>query len=83
MDSLLNDGLLIFGSLAILLAPMVLALARTGPSGAGWELLTFLCCAFAAWFLFFASSPLIALVAWVLAWGCAMPMRMSFNRHRA
>ena len=83
MDSLLNDGLLIFGSLAILLAPMALALARTGPSGAGWELLTFLCCAFAAWFFFFASSLLIALVAWVLAWACAMPMRMSFNRHRA
>ena len=83
MESLLNDGLLIFGSLAILLAPMALALAKTGPGGAGWELLTFICCTFAAWFFVFASSPLIALVAWALAWACAMPMRMSFNRRRA
>jgi hypothetical protein len=54
MDSLLFDSLLIFGSLAILLAPMALALANTGPGGAGWKLLTFLCCAFAAWFFFSA-----------------------------
>ena len=52
MDSLLNDGLLVFGSLAILLAPMALALAKTGPGGAGWKLLTFLCCTFAAWSFF-------------------------------
>jgi hypothetical protein len=82
MESLLNVCLLVFGSLAILLAPMALALAETGPGGAGWKLLTFLCCIFAAWSLFFASSMLIALVAWVLAWACAMAMRMSFNRRR-
>jgi hypothetical protein len=82
MESLLNVCLLVFGSLAILLAPMALALAETGPGGAGWKLLTFLCCTFAAWSLFFASSMLIALVAWVLAWACAMAMRMSFNRRR-
>jgi hypothetical protein len=72
-----------FGFFAILLAPMALALANTGPGGAGWKLLTFLCCTFAAWFFFFASSLLIALVAWVLAWGCAITMRISFNRRRA
>jgi hypothetical protein len=82
MESLLNVCLLVFGSLAILLAPMALALAETGPGGAGWKLLTFLCCTFAAWSLFFASSMLIALVAWVLAWACAMAMRMTFNRRR-
>ncbi len=53
MDQVLSDSLLIFGSLAILLAPMALALANTGPGGAGWKLLTFLCCTFAAWFFFF------------------------------
>jgi hypothetical protein len=83
MESLLNVCLLVFGSLAILLAPMALALANTGPGGAGWKLLTFLCCTFTAWSFFFASSLLIALVAWVLAWGCAMAMRISFNRRRA
>jgi hypothetical protein len=84
MDSMLFVGLVVFGSLAILLAPMALALANTGPGGAGWKLLTFLCCTFAAWSLFFASTLLIALVAWVLAWGCAMAMRMSsFYRRRA
>ena len=50
MESLLNDSLLVFGGLAILLAPMALALANTGPGGAGWRLFTFLCCTFAAWF---------------------------------
>jgi hypothetical protein len=79
MDGRLNDSLLVFGSLAILLAPLTLA---TGPGGAGWKLLTFLCCTFAAWF-FFASSLLIPLVARRLAWACAMAMRMSFNRRRA
>jgi hypothetical protein len=83
MESLLGAALLVFGSLAILLAPMALALAETGPSGAGWKLLTFLCCAFAAWFFFFTSSLLIALAAWLLAWACAVAMRMSFNRRRA
>ena len=79
MESLLNVCLLVFGSLAILLAPMALALAETGPGGAGWKLLTFLCCTFPAWFFFFAStSLLIPLVAWLLAWACAMAMRMSF-----
>jgi hypothetical protein len=80
VDSALNDSLVIFGFLAILLAPMALALAETGPGGAGWKLLTFLCCAFAAWFLIFPSNLLIAVVAWVLAWAVAMAMRMSFNR---
>ena len=53
------------------------------PGGAGWKLLTFLCCAFAGWSLVFASSLLIAVVAWLLAWAVAMAMRMSFNRRRA
>ena len=63
--------------------PMALALAETGPGGAGWKLLTFLCCAFAGGFFFFTSSLLIALAAWLLAWACAVAMRMSFNRRRA
>jgi hypothetical protein len=83
MDSLLGAALLVFGSLTILLAPMALALAETGPGGAGWKLLTFLCCAFAGGFFFFTSSLLIALAAWLLAWACAVAMRMSFNRRRA
>ena len=87
VDSLLMDTLLIVGSLAILLAPMALALAigETKPSGAGWKLLTFICCAVAAWFLFFAetSGLVIAFVAWLLAWACALVMRMSFNRRLA
>ena len=49
MDPVTSDGLLILGFLAVVLAPMALALAETG-GGAGWKLLTFLCCAFAAWF---------------------------------
>jgi hypothetical protein len=81
------DTLLIFESLAILLAPMALALAigETKPGGAGWKLLTFICCAVAAWFLFFAetSGLVIAFVAWLLAWGVALVMRMSFNRRLA
>jgi hypothetical protein len=85
MDPVLYDGLLIFGSLAILLAPMALDLANTGPGGAGWKLLTFLCCTFAAWSLFFGSNLLIALVAWGLAWACAMmAIRLRFfNRRHA
>ena len=83
MDSVLNDGLLILGGLVILLAPLALALAETGPGGAGWKLLTFLCCTFAGWFFFFGSNQLVALVAWLLAWACALAMRMSFNRRRA
>jgi len=54
MDSVLNEGLLIFGGFVVLLAPLVLALAETGPGGAGWTLLTALCCTFAAWFFFLA-----------------------------
>jgi hypothetical protein len=48
-------------------------------------LLTFICCAVAAWFLFFAetSGLVIAFVAWLLAWGVALVMRMSFNRRLA
>src|SRR6516164_4348002 len=84
VESLLNDTLLVFGSLAILLAPMALALAigETRPGGAGWKLLTFICCAVAAWFLFFAetSGLVIAFVARLLAWACALAMRMSFRR---
>jgi hypothetical protein len=51
MGQLLNDTLLIIGFLAIVLAPLTLVL-DTGPGGAGWKLLTFLCCTFAAWFFF-------------------------------
>ena len=87
IDTLLNDTLLVFGSLAILLVPMALALAiaETRPGGAGWKLLTFICCTVAAWFLFFAdnSGLLIAFVAWLLAWACALAMRMSFIRRLA
>jgi len=87
VDSLLKDTLLVFGSLAILPTPMVLALAiaETRPGGAGWKLLTFICCTVAAWFLFFAdnSGLLIAFVAWLLAWACALAMRMSFIRRLA
>jgi hypothetical protein len=71
-DPVLSDGLLILGFLVIVLAPMSLALAYTGPGGAGWKLLTFLCCVFAAWSLIFGSGLVIAVVAWVLAWACAM-----------
>jgi hypothetical protein len=71
----------------VLLAPMALALAigETKPSGAVWKLLTFICCAVAAWFLFFGetSGLVIAFVAWLLAWACALAMRMSFNRRLA
>ena len=64
MDSVLYDSLLIFGGFVILLAPLTLALADTGPGGAGWKLLTFLCCTFAAWLFFFDSNQIIAFVAW-------------------
>jgi len=87
VDSLLKDTLLVFGSLAILPTPMVLALAiaETRPGGASWKLLTFICCTVAAWVLFFAdnSGLLIAFVAWLLAWACALAMRMSFIRRLA
>jgi hypothetical protein len=76
MYSLLSDSLIVFASLLIFLAPMTLVLDR--PGGAGWKLLTFLCCALAAGLIVFTSSQLIALVAWVLAWACAMAMQMSF-----
>ena len=83
MDNLLNDSFLILGFLAIVLAPMALALAEPGPGGAGWKLLAFLCCALAAWVFIFVSSLLIAFVAWILAWACAMVMHISrFNRRR-
>ena len=80
VDSLLNDSLLILGFLAVVLAPMTLALAEAGPGGAGWKLLTFLCCALAAWFFIFPSNLLIAFVTWMLAWACAMALRMSLRR---
>jgi hypothetical protein len=87
VESLFEDTLLVFGSLAILLAPMALALAiaETRPGGAGWKILTFICCAVAAWFLFFAgtSGLVVAFVVWLLAWACALAMRMSFNRRLA
>jgi hypothetical protein len=35
MDPVTSDGLLILGFLAVVLAPMALALAETGPGGAG------------------------------------------------
>jgi hypothetical protein len=78
VESLVDDSLLILAFLAIVLAPMALALAESG--GAGWKFLTFLCCALAAWFFIFPSNVLIALVAWVLAWACAMALRMSLRR---
>jgi hypothetical protein len=81
MENLLNVSLLILAFLAIVLAPMALAVAEPGPGGAGWKLLTFLCCAFAAWFFIFPSNLLIALVAWGLAWAFATVTRMSLNRH--
>jgi hypothetical protein len=87
VDSLVTDTLLVFGSLAILLAPMALALVigEMRPGGAGWKLLTFICCSVAAWFLFFAdtSGLVIAFVVWLLAWVCALAMRMGFNRRLA
>jgi len=58
VESLLNDTLLVFGSLAVILAPMALALVigEMRPGSAGWKLLTFVCCTVAAWFLFFAET---------------------------
>jgi hypothetical protein len=84
MAQLLNDSVLIIGFLAIVLTPLTLVLDR-GPGGAGWKLLTFLCCVFAAWSFFSGSGLVIALVAWVLAWACAMmAIRVRFfNRHHA
>jgi hypothetical protein len=79
MRQLLNDSLLIFGFVAIVLAPLTLVL-DTGPGGAGWKLLTFLCCTLTAWLFFFGSNQLIALVAWALAWACAIAMRITFYR---
>jgi len=87
LDSLLKDTFLVFGSLAILLAPMALALAigETKPGSGVWKLLTYICCTVAAWFLFFAetSGLVIAFVAWLLAWACAVGTRMSLNRRVA
>jgi hypothetical protein len=83
MDSALGDSLLIFGLLAIVLAPMALALAESEPGGTGWKLITFLCCTFAAWFFVFGADLHRALVAWILGWACALAMRMSRHRRRA
>jgi hypothetical protein len=83
VESLFSDSLLVFGSLAILLAPFAFALAKPGPGGEAWTVLTFLCCSFAAWFFFFDSGLLISLVAWLLAWAFAMARRISFSRIRA
>src|SRR6516164_6016973 len=52
MGEIFNDSLIILGFLAIVLAPMALALAEPGPGGAGWKLLAFVCCALAAWVFF-------------------------------
>jgi hypothetical protein len=82
MGQLLIDSLLIFGFLAIVLAPLTLVL-DTGPGRAGWKFLTFLCCTLTAWFFFFGSNQLIALVAWALAWACAMAMQMILYRRGA
>ena len=82
VESLLNDSLLILGFLVVVLAPMALALAENGPAGTGWKLLTFVCCALAAWFIIFPSN-LLALVAWALALACAMARRMRLNRRGA
>jgi hypothetical protein len=43
MSQLLNDSLLIFGFLAIVLAPLTLVIDM-GPDGAGWKLLLSLLC---------------------------------------
>jgi hypothetical protein len=83
MGQVLSDSLLIFGFLAIVLAPMAFVIAETGLGGAASKLLTFLCCTVAAWFFIFASNLRLARVAWVLAWACAMAIRLSLNRHRA
>ena len=80
MDSALSESLLIFGGFVVLLAPLALSLADTGPGGAGWGFLTFLCCTFAAWFFFFGSNQLIALVAWLLAWAFAMVRQIGRRR---
>jgi hypothetical protein len=53
VESLLSDSFLIFGLLAIHLAPLALAPAKPGPGGEGWTILTLLCCTFAAGFFFF------------------------------
>ena len=82
MGQLLLDSLLIFGFLAIVLAPLSVVI-DTGPGRAGWKLLTFLCCTLTAWFFFFGSNQLIALVAWVFAWASAMAMRISLYRRGA
>jgi hypothetical protein len=82
MGQLLLDSLLIFGFLAIVLAPLTLVI-DTGSGGAGWKLLTFLCCTLTAWFFFFGSNQLIALVAWAFAWASAMAMRISLYRRGA
>jgi len=80
MDPVTSDGLIILGFLAVVLAPMALAL--TAPSGSAvWELITFLCCAFAAWSFMFSSNLVIAITAWVLAWACAMVVRRLNRRH--
>ena len=83
MGQLLNDSPLIFGFLAIVLAPLTLVLDTGRPGGAGWKFLTFLCCTLTAWFFFFGSNQLIALVAWALAWACAMAMRIILYRRSA
>ena len=80
MDSALSESLLIFGGFVVLLAPLALSLADTGPGGAGWKFLTFLCCTFAAWFFFFGSNQLIALVAWLLAWAFVVVRQIGRRR---
>ena len=81
VESLLSDSFLVFGSLAVLLAPLALALGKPGPGGEGWTILTLLCCTFAAGFFFFGSDNLyVPLVAWLLAWACAMARRMNVKR---
>ena len=82
-DPVLSDGLLVLGSMAVLVAPMALALADMGPGGAGWKVLSFLCCAFAGWSFFFTSTLLMALAGWVLAWACALALRVRFFHRRS
>ncbi len=41
MDAAINDSLLIFGALAILLAPLTLVIDQTGHGGTAWKLLSF------------------------------------------
>ena len=71
MDSVLTDGLLIFGGLVILLAPLPRS-SRYGTWRCRMEAPHVSLLYLRGVVLFFGSNQLIALVAWLLAWVCAM-----------